>query len=74
VRVKLGLDAAPYSEYWVNSVVASAEPQRLRSQLALSEPGKGTMAFGFQFAGSAAAQLPLTLCIDDVSVTMLAGP
>jgi polyhydroxybutyrate depolymerase len=74
VRVKLGLDAAPYSEYWVNSVAATPEPQRLRSRLALGEPVTGTMAFGFQFAGSTAAKLPLTLCIDDVSVVLVSRP
>jgi hypothetical protein len=51
----------------VNSVLATPEPQRQRSRLVLSETVQGTMAFGFQFAGSA-AKLPLTLCIDDVSV------
>ena len=74
VRVKLGLDAAPWSEYWVNSVVATPVPQRLRSSFTLSDPAPGTLAFGFQFAGSAAAQLPLTLCIDDVSVALAPGP
>jgi hypothetical protein len=29
----------------------------------------GTLALGFQFAGPYARQLPLTVCIDEVSVT-----
>jgi polyhydroxybutyrate depolymerase len=74
VRVKLGLDAAPWTEYWVNSVVATPEPQRLRSSFTLSDRAQGTMAFGFQFAGSAAAQLPLTLCIDDLSIALAPAP
>jgi hypothetical protein len=35
------------------------------------------MAFGFsvrQFAGSASSVLPLTSCIDDVSITRVSGP
>jgi poly(3-hydroxybutyrate) depolymerase len=73
VRVKLGLDAPPWDEYWVNSLVATPEPQRRRSHFTLSDHLTGTMAFGVQFAGSASSALPLTLCIDDVSITRVSG-
>jgi hypothetical protein len=74
VRVKLGLEAAPWTEYWVNSVVATPEPQRLRASFTLSDPAQGTMAFGFQFAGSGAAKLPLSLCIDELSIALAPAP
>jgi poly(3-hydroxybutyrate) depolymerase len=69
VRVKLGLDAAPYSEYWVKQVAASEEPRRVIDHLVLADPAPGTLALGFQFSGPYARKLPVTVCIDEVSVT-----
>ena len=70
VRVKLGLDAAPYSEYWQQSVTTSQEPKRVRDRFVLVEAAPGTVALGFQFAGPFARKLPLTLCVDEVSLTL----
>jgi polyhydroxybutyrate depolymerase len=69
VRVKLGLDAAPWNEYWVQNVAGAPETQRIRDHFVQVEQPPGTLGFAFQFAGPAAKQLPLTLCIDEVSVT-----
>ena len=70
VRVKLGRDAAPWSEYWQQAVVASPEPRRVTDQFVLAEQAAGTLAFGFQFAGTYARKVPLTLCVDEVSLTL----
>jgi len=69
VRVKLGLDAAPHSEYFVKQVAATAEPRRVIDHFVLADPAPGTLALGFQFSGPYARTLPVTLCIDEVSVT-----
>lgn len=70
VRVKLGLDAAPWTEYWVQNVAATPQPQRVSDRFVLADQAPGTIGLGFQFAGYfAARELPVTLCIDDVSVT-----
>ena len=69
VRVKLGLAAAPYSEYWVKNVAATREPRRVIDHFMLAEPAAGSLALGFQFAGNYARTVPLTLCIDEVSFT-----
>jgi polyhydroxybutyrate depolymerase len=74
VRVKLGLDAQPYSEYWVQDIAASPEPKRVHDRWVLADPTPGSLALGFQFAGSFARSLPLTLCIDDVSLTLVSKP
>jgi polyhydroxybutyrate depolymerase len=71
VRVKLGLDAPPYKEYWQQNVAATPEPQRVKSQLRLVEQAPGTLGLGFQFAGTYARKVPVTLCIDEVSITAL---
>jgi len=73
VRVKLGLDAAPYSEYWQQSVATSSEPRRVVDHFVLAQPAPGTVALGFQFAGPYARTVPLTLCIDEVSLTPVPG-
>jgi hypothetical protein len=70
VRVKLGRDAAPWSEYWQQAVVASPEPRRVTDHFVLAEQAAGTLAFGFQFAGTYARKVPLTLCVDEVSLTL----
>jgi hypothetical protein len=70
VRIKLGLDAPPYSEYWLQNVAASDEPRRVTDQFVLAEPASGTLALGFQFAGYYASKVPITLCIDEVSLTL----
>lgn len=70
VRVRLGLDAAPFSEYWVKTMAATREPQRVTDDtFFLSEPTPGTLALAFQFAGPYARELPVTLCIDEVDIT-----
>jgi poly(3-hydroxybutyrate) depolymerase len=71
VRVKLGLDTAPYSEYWVQQVAATEQPRRVIQRFVLADPAPGTLALGFQFAGPFARQVPVTLCIDEVSVTRI---
>jgi polyhydroxybutyrate depolymerase len=73
VRVKLGLDAAPYSEYWQQSVATSSEPRRVIDRVVLSQPAPGKVALGFQFAGPFARTVPLSLCIDEVSLTPAAS-
>jgi len=73
VRVKLGLDAAPYSEYWQQSVATTSEPRRVIDHFVLAQQAPGTVALGFQFAGPFARTLPLTLCIDEVSLTPAPG-
>jgi len=74
VRVKLGLEAAPYNEYWQQNVVASPEPRRFQSRVRLVEQAPGVLALGFQFAGSYARQVPLELCIDQVDLAAAASP
>jgi polyhydroxybutyrate depolymerase len=74
VRVKLGLAAAPYTEYWQENVAASAEPKRVTDRFVLVESPPGALALGFQFAGSYASKVPLTLCIDEVSLTLAPKP
>jgi hypothetical protein len=69
VRVKLGLEAPPYNEYWQQQVAASPVPRRVRDQLVFVDPAQGPMAMGFQFAGAYAGEVPLTVCIDEVSLT-----
>lgn len=69
VKVKLGLDAPPSSEYWVKQIAATPEPRRVIDRFVLAEPAPGTLALGFQFSGPYARQLPVTVCIDEVSVT-----
>jgi poly(3-hydroxybutyrate) depolymerase len=70
VRVKVGLDAAPWTEYWVQNVGATPQPQRVTDRFVLADKAAGTLGLGFQFAGYFAREVPLTLCIDDVSVTL----
>ena len=72
VRVKLGLEAPPYSEYWQQSVEAESFPRRVTQHFTLVEAPPGSLALGFQFAGAYAHKVPLTLCIDEVSVTQTA--
>jgi poly(3-hydroxybutyrate) depolymerase len=74
VRIKLGLDTPPWSEYWVQNVAASPEPQRVSSRFELAEQVPGTLGLGFQFAGYYARKVPLTLCIDEVSLTLDRSP
>jgi polyhydroxybutyrate depolymerase len=69
VRVRLGLAAAPFSEYWVKNVAATREPRRVIDHVVLAEPAVGSLALGFQFAGTYARTVPLTLCIDEVTLT-----
>jgi polyhydroxybutyrate depolymerase len=74
VRIKLGLDAPPWSEYWLENVVATPQPRRVSEHFVLAEQAPGTLGLGFQFAGYYARQVPITLCIDDVSVTLAPQP
>jgi polyhydroxybutyrate depolymerase len=69
VRVKLGLAAAPYSEYWMQSVPTSTQPRRVTDRVVVTEAAPGPLAFGFQFAGPYARTVPLTLCVDEISLT-----
>jgi hypothetical protein len=69
VKVKLGLDAPPSSEYWVKQIAATPEPRRVIDRFVLADPAPGTLALGFQFSGPYARKLPVTVCIDEVSVT-----
>lgn len=69
VKVKLGLDAAPNSEYFVKQVAATPEPRRVIDHFVLADPAPSTLALGFQFSGPYARELPVTVCIDEVSVT-----
>ena len=69
MRVKLGLEAAPYNEYWQQSVEAASTPRRVTQRFRLVEDPPGSLALGFQFAGGYARKVPITLCIDEVSVT-----
>lgn len=69
VRVRLGLEAPPFSEYWQQSVTTSPEPRREIEEVTLAEPIPGPLSLAFQFAGSHARTVPLTLCIDEVSLT-----
>ena len=71
VRVKLGLEAAPYNEYWQQSVEAGSTPRRVTQRFRLVEDPPGSLALGFQFAGGYARKVPITLCIDEVSVTQV---
>lgn len=73
VRVRLGLEAPPYNEYWQHSVQASSAPRRVTQRFTLVESPPGPLALGFQFAGTYARKLPLTLCIDEVSITQAPG-
>jgi polyhydroxybutyrate depolymerase len=70
VRIKLGLSAAPWSELWMQNVEATPAPRRVTDRFVLSEPIDGELSLGFQFAGLYARQVPVTLCIDEVSVTL----
>ncbi|MET0412248.1 MAG: carbohydrate binding domain-containing protein, partial [Polyangiaceae bacterium] len=74
VRAKLGLDAAPWTEYWVQNVAATPQPQRVTYRFVLADKVPGTLGLGFQFAGYFARQVPVTLCIDDVSLTRVPSP
>lgn len=69
VRIRLGLDAAPFRDYWVKQVATTTEPQRRIDHFVLADPAPGTLALGFQFSGPYARQLPVSVCIDEVSVT-----
>lgn len=75
VRVKLGLDAPPFNEYWLHNVAASPEPKRVTARIVLAEEAPGTVAFGFQFAGGlVGSQLPLSVCVDEVTLTAAPAP
>jgi polyhydroxybutyrate depolymerase len=69
VRVKLGLVAQPYTEYWMQSVAAAEQPKRVTERFDLVETPPGPLGFAFQFAGAYAHTVPVTLCVDEVSLT-----
>lgn len=73
VRVKLGLDAPPWTEYWMQDVDATAEPKRVIDRFVLADRAPGSLALAFQFAGYYASAVPVTLCIDEVRVTLADG-
>lgn len=70
VRARVGLEAPPFKEYWQNSVRATSVPTRVSDHFVLVEQAQGSLSLAFQFGGSYASQVPITLCIDDVSLTL----
>lgn len=69
VRVRLGLVAEPFTEYWMQSVAAAEQPRRVTTRFDLVETPPGPLGFAFQFAGAYAHAVPLTVCVDEVSLT-----
>jgi hypothetical protein len=72
--VELGQQAAPWSEYWMQNVAATPEPRRVTDHFVLAEQTQGELSLGFQFAGLYARQVPVTLCVDEVSLTLAPAP
>jgi polyhydroxybutyrate depolymerase len=69
VRIRLGLEAAPYDEYWQQSIEAGSVPRRVTRRFTLVEAPPGALSLAFQFAGPYARKVPITLCIDEVGVS-----
>jgi hypothetical protein len=54
----------------VQDLASTLEPRRVTDQLVLAEKAPGTRGLGLQLAGTYAVELQLTLCLDDVRLTL----
>lgn len=70
VRVRVGLAEAPHSNFWVQQVAASTEPQRFIDRFTLADPARGEVSVAFQLGGPFARRVPVEVCIDDVVLSL----
>jgi polyhydroxybutyrate depolymerase len=70
VRATLGMATAPYREHYVRYFELGAQPRHWRDSIVMSDPYDGPQQLAFQGGGPAARTLPVTLCFDDVQVSV----
>lgn len=68
LRTKVGMAGPPYSEYWVNTVHLTTEPQTVTGQFTMSHNDDPTAEWAFHLGGNMArsTEAPFTVCLDDV--------
>ncbi len=70
VRATLGMASSPYREHWVRYFELGTQPRQWRNSIVMGDPYEGNHQLAFQGGGPAARTLPVTLCIDDVQVSV----
>lgn len=70
-RARAGMAVHPYSEYWGKGIMLGPEPKRIAGSFTKRRGTDENAELAFHFGGSLARQnnLPLTVCIDNVTLT-----
>jgi endoglucanase len=68
-RPKVGMAGPPYAEYWADTIELSTEPRAFGAAFTMKGKDDPTAEFTFHLGGSLAGSVPLTVCIDDVSLS-----
>ncbi|HEY4016846.1 MAG TPA: glycoside hydrolase family 9 protein [Polyangiaceae bacterium] len=64
--LKVGMSGPPYSAYWQKQIDAGPDPKVVTGEFTMTAPDDPTAEIAFQTGGSAAAQQPFDVCVDDV--------
>jgi endoglucanase len=68
-RPKVGMSGPPYAEYWADTIELGTEPHTFGAAFSMKGKDDPTAEFTFHLGGSMASATPLTVCIDDVSLS-----
>ncbi len=68
--LKVGMSGPPYGEYYSDVLEITTEPQEVVGQFVMKAPDDPTAEFAFHLGGNMLrdADLPATICIDDVQL------
>lgn len=68
-RPKVGMAGPPYAEYWADTIEIGTEPQSYQANFLMKGKDDPTAELAFHLGGALASSAPLTVCIDDVSLS-----
>jgi endoglucanase len=68
-RPKVGMAGPPYAEYWADTIELGPEPRTFAAAFTMKGKDDPTAEFTFHLGGAMASSTPLTVCIDDVSLS-----
>jgi endoglucanase len=68
-RPKVGMAGPPYAEYWADAIELGTEPRSFGAAFTMKGKDDPTAEFAFHLGGSMASTVPLTVCIDDISLS-----
>jgi endoglucanase len=68
-RPKVGMAGPPYAEYWADTIELGPEPRTFGAVFTMKAKDDPTAEFAFHLGGDMATTVPLTVCIDDISLS-----